>query len=124
MLSRTLFDRTIWLVMVWSCFATTPVFADVISAWNEKTVAFLTVRNVPPPQAERVMAMVHLAMFDAVNSIVNRYRPGNHAGIRPGDGLEGRRRRSSRRHGSGRSLSQVCQIERCHGRISRCYARR
>jgi len=76
MLSRTLFDRTIWLVMVWSCFATTPVFADVISAWNEKTVAFLTVRNVPPPQAERVMAMVHLAMFDAVNSIVNRYRPG------------------------------------------------
>ena len=28
-----------------------------------------------PPQAERVIASVHLAMFDAVNSIEPRYRP-------------------------------------------------
>ena len=29
-----------------------------------------------PPQAERIMALVHLAMFDALNSIERRYRPG------------------------------------------------
>jgi hypothetical protein len=28
-----------------------------------------------PPPAERVLAMVHLAMFDAINSIERRYRP-------------------------------------------------
>src|SRR3954470_11089415 len=71
-----MFYRTIPLVIVWSCVATTSVSADVISDWNEKTVAFVTARQVPPPQAERVMAMVHVAMFDAVNSIERRYRPG------------------------------------------------
>jgi len=52
-----------------------PVSADVITDWNEKTVAFVTQRSMLPPQAERVMAMVHVAMFDAVNSIERRYRP-------------------------------------------------
>jgi hypothetical protein len=52
-----------------------PVSADVITDWNEKTVAFVTKGGMLPPQAERVMAMVHVAMFDAVNSIERRYRP-------------------------------------------------
>jgi hypothetical protein len=47
----------------------------VISYWNEKTVAFVTNAKMPPPQAERVMAMVHVAMFDAVNAIDKRYSP-------------------------------------------------
>jgi hypothetical protein len=54
---------------------TTPAFADVISDWNEKAVAFLAEKMVPPPQAERTMAMMHVAMFDAVNAIETRYRP-------------------------------------------------
>ena len=66
--------RTIPLALVWSCVATASM-ADAISDWNEKTVAFVTARQLPPPQAERVMAMVHAAMFDAVNSIERRYRP-------------------------------------------------
>src|SRR6266481_2740170 len=49
--------------------------ADVISDWNENSVAFVTMRRMLPPQAERVMATVHVAMFDAVNSIEHRYRP-------------------------------------------------
>jgi hypothetical protein len=52
----------------------TPAFADVISDWNEKAVAFLTEKTVPAPQAERTMAMMHVAMFDAVNAIEPRYR--------------------------------------------------
>jgi hypothetical protein len=71
-----MFNTAILWAIVWSCAATTCVSANAISDWNEKTVAFVTARQVPPPQAERVMAMVHVAMFDAVNSIERRYRPG------------------------------------------------
>ena len=67
-----MFNRAILWAIVWSCAATTCVSANAISDWNEKTVAFVTARQVPPPQAERVMAMVHVAMFDAVNSIERR----------------------------------------------------
>jgi hypothetical protein len=52
-----------------------PAAADVITDWNEKTVAFVTEVKLAPPDAERVMAMVHVAMFDAVNAIQKRYRP-------------------------------------------------
>ena len=49
-------------------------FADVITDWNEKAVAFVTPR-MTPPAAQRVVAIVQIAMFDAVNSIEGRYRP-------------------------------------------------
>ena len=52
-----------------------PVSADVITDWNEKAIAFVTKHRMLPPQAERVVASVHVAMFDAVNSIERRYRP-------------------------------------------------
>jgi len=51
-----------------------PVVADAITDWNEKAVAFVTPR-MPPPAAQRVVAIVQVAMFDAVNSIERRYRP-------------------------------------------------
>jgi len=51
-----------------------PVLADVLTDWNEKTVAFVTPRMVPAAGL-RVVAMVQVAMFDAVNSIDRRYRP-------------------------------------------------
>jgi hypothetical protein len=50
-----------------------PAFANVITDWDEKGVAVVT--PMPPYTAQRVMAMVHTAMFDAVNSIERRYRP-------------------------------------------------
>jgi PAP2 superfamily len=52
-----------------------PVSADVITDWNEKAVAFVTKHRMLPPQAERVVASVQVAMFDAVNSVERRYRP-------------------------------------------------
>jgi hypothetical protein len=52
-----------------------PARADVITDWNEKAVAFVMMHRMLPPQAERVVASVHVAMFDAVNSIEHRYRP-------------------------------------------------
>ncbi len=58
-----------------------PACANVITDWDEKAVAVV----MPPAgpagvtpvvyQAQRVMGMVHAAMFDAVNSIERRYRP-------------------------------------------------
>ena len=51
-----------------------PAFADVITDWNENTVTFVTSRMVPAA-GQRVVAMVQVAMFDAINSIERRYRP-------------------------------------------------
>jgi hypothetical protein len=52
-----------------------PASADVITDWNEKAVTFVTKRTMLPPQAERVVASMHVAMFDAINSIERRYTP-------------------------------------------------
>ena len=50
-----------------------PARANVISDWDEKALA--VVAPMPPYTAQRLIGMVHLAMFDAVNSIERRYRP-------------------------------------------------
>jgi hypothetical protein len=50
-----------------------PARANVITDWDEKAVAVAT--PVGTYTAQRVMAMVHVAMFDATNSIARRYRP-------------------------------------------------
>src|SRR6516164_7814880 len=47
--------------------------ANVITDWDEKAISLL--RSLPNYPAERIMGMVHCAMFDAVNSIERRYRP-------------------------------------------------
>jgi len=66
--------RAVLLVFAVSCISTS-VCADVVSDWNETAVSLVTAKQVPPPQAERTMAMVHVAMFDAINAIERRYRP-------------------------------------------------
>jgi hypothetical protein len=53
--------------------------ANVITDWDEKAITAVTpmasLGNTSPYMAQRMMAMVHAAMFDAVNSIERRYRP-------------------------------------------------
>ena len=49
--------------------------ADVIADWNENIVNASLAAQQPPPVQARNIAMVHLAMFDAVNSIEPRYTP-------------------------------------------------
>ena len=70
-----MFKKTLLLALVCSSAAASSVSADAISDWNEKAVVFVLARGMGPPPAERVMAMTHVAMFDAVNSIERRYRP-------------------------------------------------
>jgi hypothetical protein len=59
--------------------AASPAFANVITDWDEKAVDVVTpmssLGGTSPYMAVRMMGMVHAAMFDAVNSIEQRYRP-------------------------------------------------
>src|ERR1700692_3464888 len=56
-----------------------PVRANVITDGDEKAVVVVTpmssLGGTSPYMAQRMMGMVHAAMFDAVNSIERRYRP-------------------------------------------------
>jgi hypothetical protein len=49
--------------------------ADVITDWNEKAVAAGYAARVTPGLSARNIAMVHIAMFEAINSIEPRYTP-------------------------------------------------
>jgi PAP2 superfamily/Vanadium chloroperoxidase N-terminal domain len=48
--------------------------ANVVTDWDEMAVTFIQPRMVPPV-AYRAMAIMHIAMFDAVNTIEPVYRP-------------------------------------------------
>ena len=49
--------------------------AELITIWNELTLRAIRYANIPPPVAVRQMAIVHLAMYDAVNGIERKYKP-------------------------------------------------
>jgi len=49
--------------------------ADVVNDWNEKAVSSGYTARVTPAMSARNIAMVHIAMFEAINSIEPRYTP-------------------------------------------------
>jgi hypothetical protein len=55
--------------------ACTVARADVVSDWNEVAVARLVAARQLPPDGARALAMMHVAMFDAINAIQPRYTP-------------------------------------------------
>jgi len=61
--------RNVLLAFALAC--STAASANVITDWDAQAVAFAA----PGPAGLRELAMVHIAMFDAVNSIEPRYRP-------------------------------------------------
>jgi len=50
------------------------VLADVITDWDQKGID-IAVPRMPSTHSQRIMAIMHAAMFDAVNSIERRYQP-------------------------------------------------
>lgn len=46
---------------------------EVVVEWNNRTLDLIRAESMPPPQATRVLAMVHIAMFDAVNAKDREY---------------------------------------------------
>ncbi len=58
--------------------APAPGLANVVTDWDAMAVAIVQSGTIPPPPtAARSMAILHTAMFDAVNSIEPRYQPYN-----------------------------------------------
>src|SRR3954469_3260775 len=62
--------RKALLASTLTCLAV-PAVANVITDWDTKAIAIVP----PAPLGQRELAMVHVAMFDAVNAIERRYRP-------------------------------------------------
>src|SRR5215213_5507649 len=53
----------------------TPTRADVIMDWNVKADAIAAEKQIAGPPHGRGLAMLHLAMFEAVNAVERRYAP-------------------------------------------------
>ncbi len=65
--------RKLLAIVTCVCLGAPLASANVITDWDATAVAM--VEPMPPIAAQRQMAMVHVAMFDAVNSIERRYAP-------------------------------------------------
>ena len=50
-------------------------FADVVTDWNEVMLDAVRATNTNPPRATRAFAMMHGAMFDAINAFDREYTP-------------------------------------------------
>jgi len=61
-----------WLAWVALCGSAQ---ADVIVDWNMRADAIAAEKRLSPPQQGRGLAMMHVAMFEALNAIERRYRP-------------------------------------------------
>src|SRR5215470_12712639 len=74
-MSRHYPTRSLACLVLLSGLAPSPVQADVVTDWNSVALdAVIAAREAQPTQA-RSVAMVHVAMFEAINAIEQRYRP-------------------------------------------------
>ena len=62
------------LSFVW-LFSPTPAGADVVTAWNAAALAAIRAEKTPPPVASRALAILHTAIYDAVNGILRTHEP-------------------------------------------------
>lgn len=51
-----------------------PASADLVGDWNGAAMAAIRADRVPPPRATRVLAMMHVAAFDAMNAVRGRFQ--------------------------------------------------
>jgi hypothetical protein len=49
--------------------------ADVVTDWNEAALNAIRAQNTSPPAASRNLAILHLAIYDAVNGIARTHEP-------------------------------------------------
>ncbi|HST07749.1 MAG TPA: hypothetical protein VLJ83_06225 [Gemmatimonadaceae bacterium] len=57
--------------------------ADAVLDWNEVALARVVAARQGPPDGARTLAMMHLAMFEAINAIEHRYAPYSFKGRAP-----------------------------------------
>ena len=63
-------------VLTTAMFGTPMAWADVVSDWNVKAGEIITQSGIGTPPANRVVAIVHTAVYEATNAITKRY-PGS-----------------------------------------------
>jgi hypothetical protein len=61
------------LVVAASLLAAPMALADVVTDWNIKAGEIVVEAKLGPPPANRVLAIVHTAVYEAVNAITKRY---------------------------------------------------
>lgn len=71
---RTNTWRAAAIVLVWTAFTMTSQ-ADVVMDWNAQSDAIAATRKLQSPVNSRANALLHVAMFEAVNAIERRYQP-------------------------------------------------
>ena len=64
-----------WLVAMITCLLTSTAYADEVTDWNGHLLEAARATNANPLVAVRGAAIVHAAVFDAVNGIERRYAP-------------------------------------------------
>ena len=71
------FHRYLYVLLVGAAtlLAARPAVADAVLDWNETAVATVAASGQRPPDGARAMAMMHVAMFDAINAIEQKYKP-------------------------------------------------
>src|ERR1035441_3214163 len=71
------FGARLLLILVGTAIggATLPARADIVTVWNEKAIELLPKMSKQRPFNLRGLAMMHAAMFDAVNATERRYSP-------------------------------------------------
>ena len=66
---------TILLATAFTAVFTGAACADVIMDWNAKADAIAAEKQILPAPHSRALAMLHIAMFEAVNAVEHRYAP-------------------------------------------------
>jgi membrane-associated phospholipid phosphatase len=75
-MSRTGFIISLFLIAAAAAFsAPGPSPKDPVLEWNRLFLKAIQTETTPPPLASRNLAILHIAIFDAINSIDRRYRP-------------------------------------------------
>src|SRR4051794_39942353 len=67
--------RSVKVVLAAALSAAQPCLADAVLDWNEVAIGTVLAARRSPPDDARNMAMVHVAMFDAINAVQPHYKP-------------------------------------------------
>src|SRR5262245_48218680 len=69
-------NRTrVFLFLVVSLVSNTNLHCDTVTDWNSAALDAIRILNTPPPAAARNLAILHVSIYDAVNSIRRTHEP-------------------------------------------------
>ena len=75
-IGRLFFAKVVrWWLLAGIVFIGSCAVADAVTEWNERALACALTAKQPSTAAVRTLAMVHVAMFEAVNSVEHGYAP-------------------------------------------------